>query len=156
MRKAIIIFAALFVAAMISDRAVKYVILDGFRWDSDVISIILTFNNGVAFSWFAFLGEWLKWLQVALIVGATIYVFWAKLIVPYGAPIGLLLGAGASNLLDSFVHGGVVDYVFWHYGFEFAVFNLADALIDCAVVWIVFLHWRQMKHTDHADQLKKS
>ncbi|GHV08658.1 lipoprotein signal peptidase [Campylobacterota bacterium] len=140
-----VIFCLFFLVAFALDRVVKLVILDGFRWDSEAISIILTFNDGVAFSWFAFLGEWLKWLQLALIVGAVIYLFWTKLIVPYGAPIGLLLGAGASNLLDRFVYGGVVDYVFWHYWFNFAVFNLADALIDCAVAWIVWAHWRQTR-----------
>ncbi|GHV58799.1 lipoprotein signal peptidase [Campylobacterota bacterium] len=145
MRRAIILFCALFVVAVISDRAVKMAVLEGFRWHSEAISIILTFNDGVAFSWFAFLGAWLKWLQLALIIGAAAYLFWTRLIVPYGAPLGLLLGAGASNLLDRFVHGGVVDYVFWHYGFEFAVFNLADALIDCAVVWILWLHWRSTR-----------
>jgi lipoprotein signal peptidase len=47
---------------------------------------------------------------------------------------GVCLGVGSSNLPDLFVHGGVVDYIFWHYGFEFAIFNLADALIDCSLM----------------------
>jgi len=38
---------------------------------------------------------------------------------------------------DRFVHGGVVDYVAWHCGFDFAVFNYADVMIDIAIAWIL-------------------
>ncbi|MFA4832456.1 signal peptidase II, partial [Helicobacter pylori] len=30
-------------------------------------------------------------------------------------------------------HGGVVDYVYYHYGFDFAIFNFADVMIDVGV-----------------------
>jgi len=33
----------------------------------------------------------------------------------------------------------VVDYVAWHCGFDFAVFNYADIAIDIAIVWILIL-----------------
>ena len=42
-----------------------------------------------------------------------------------------------SNIIDRFVYEGVVDYVYWHYWFDFAIFNLADVLIDCSVVIII-------------------
>jgi len=57
----------------------------------------------------------------------------------YALPLGLLLGAAASNLYDRFVHEGVVDYVAWHCWFDFAVFNYADVMIDIAIVWILLL-----------------
>ena len=40
-------------------------------------------------------------------------------------------------VIDRFIHGGVVDYVFWHKWFEFAVFNFADVMIDFAVVILI-------------------
>lgn len=46
---------------------------------------------------------------------------------------GMVFGAGVSNVLDRFVHGGVVDYVYYHYGFDFAIFNFADVMIDVGV-----------------------
>ncbi|MDR1911345.1 MAG: signal peptidase II [Helicobacteraceae bacterium] len=139
------IFCLAFICAIAIDQPVKLAILSGFRWESEALSIVLVFNKGVAFSLFASLGEWLKYLEILLIAGAIFYVFWAKLVDQYGAPLGVLLGAGCSNLVDRFAHGGVVDYVFWHYGFEFAVFNLADVLIDCSIVWIVWLHFKKPK-----------
>jgi signal peptidase II len=42
------------------------------------------------------------------------------------------------------LHGGVVDYVFWHCGFDFAVFNFADVMIDVAVVLILLIHFNIM------------
>jgi signal peptidase II len=144
-RRLAAVFWLCFIAAAVADQLVKAAILSGFRWESEAIAIILTFNDGVAFSWFASLGKWLKYIQIALIAGAIFYVFSAKLLGRYGAAFGVLLGAGASNLLDRFIHGGVVDYVFWRYGFEFAVFNLADVLIDCSIVYVIWAHLKERK-----------
>ncbi|MDR1451116.1 MAG: signal peptidase II [Helicobacteraceae bacterium] len=139
------VFWLFFVCAIALDQSIKLVILSGFRWDSAPLSIILVLNKGAAFSLFAFLGERLKYIQAALVLTAIAYVFWDGLIKRHSIPLGILLGAGCSNLLDRFVHGGVVDYVFWHYGFEFAVFNVADALIDCSIVWIIYSYFKKPK-----------
>ena len=137
------LFWLLFGLAIVADQLVKIVILGGFRWESDCLSIVLTYNDGVAFSMFSALGPWLKYLQIVLIGGVVLYIFRAKLLVPYGPALGLLLGSGASNVIDRFVHGGVVDYVFWHCGFEFAVFNLADATINLSVALLIYLHFKK-------------
>ncbi|GHS86762.1 lipoprotein signal peptidase [Campylobacterota bacterium] len=142
----IAVFWICFFAAMIADQLVKLAILNGFRWESEAISITLTFNEGVAFSFFASIGSALKYIQTALVLGIMIYVFRAKLLADYALPIGILLGAGSSNVLDRFMHIGVVDYVYWHYWFDFAIFNLADVFIDCAIVMIVVIHIRSLKN----------
>ena len=103
------------------------------------MSLTLAFNKGVAFSMFAFLGEYLKFIQTALILGVFYYLVKQKRILnDHAAPLGILLGAGSSNVLDRFSHGGVVDYVYWHHWFEFAIFNFADVAIDVAV-FLIFL-----------------
>jgi signal peptidase II len=136
-------FWLLFVAAFIADQILKQIILGGFRLESACLSIILTYNTGVAFSQLSFLGEWLKYLQLGLIVAVAIYFLRSDLLMRFGAPVGLLLGSGSANVLDRFWHGGVVDYVFWHCGFEFAVFNLADVLINIAVGLVLLLHFKK-------------
>ena len=58
-------------------------------------------------------------------------------------PFALLFGGGVSNLIDRFIREGVVDYVFWHKYFEFAVFNFADIMINLAVFIMliqIFIH----------------
>ena len=130
-------------AVIFADQFVKQLILDGFRWQSECISIVFTLNKGVAFSMFAFLGPYLKYLQVGLIIFAASFVLVQGYLRGYAVPLGILFGAGISNVYDRFVHGGVVDYVSWHCGFDFAIFNLADVLIDLAIVLILYIHFRK-------------
>lgn len=128
------VFITLSIVCFILDQYVKDLILSGFRYEGSVVSIISVLNKGVAFSMFSFLGENLKWIQIVLLMVLT-YIFLASqdLIKSYFVPFGFLIGSGVSNLYDRFEYGGVVDYIFWHYKFEFAVFNLADVLINIGV-----------------------
>ncbi|MGP1450806.1 MAG: signal peptidase II [Wolinella sp.] len=127
------------VAIFAIDQLIKWVILGGFRWESEVISITFALNKGVAFSMFAFLDEWLKYLQLGLLGGIAIFLARdANYFREHYLAFSILLGAGFSNVLDRFLHGGVVDYVYWHYGFEFAIFNFADVMIDFAVALLLW------------------
>ena len=123
----------------IIDQNIKSLFVDGFRYYTECIDLILVYNKGVAFSMFAFLAEYLKYIQLVLVFGVMGYVFYLKKLC-YALPAGILLGGAFSNIYDRFIHGGVVDMVYWHCGFNFAVFNFADVMIDVAVVWIVLLN----------------
>jgi len=125
----------------IIDQNIKSLFVGGFRYYTDCIDLILVYNKGVAFSMFAFLDEWLKYIQAILVMAILIYIIYLKKIC-YAFPAGLMLGGAFSNVYDRFVYGGVVDMVFWHCGFDFAVFNFADVMIDLAVVWFLFLNFK--------------
>jgi len=125
----------------IIDQNIKSLFVNGFRYYTDCIDLILVYNKGVAFSMFSFLAEYLKYIQLVLVLGVMGYVFYLKKLC-YAMPAGILLGAAFSNIYDRFVHGGVVDMVYWHCGFNFAVFNFADVMIDVAVVWILLLNFK--------------
>lgn len=135
----VLVFAAL--GIFIIDQNIKALFVEGVRYYTECIDLILVYNRGVAFSMFAFLEEALKWIQIALLVGVVGYTLWLKKSC-YILPVGIMIGAGASNVYDRFIHGGVVDYVYWHCGFDFAVFNFADVMIDIAVVWLLILNFR--------------
>ncbi|MDA3050027.1 signal peptidase II [Campylobacter sp. JMF_15 NE4] len=136
-------FVLIFTLVLALDQFIKFIFLNGFSWEGEYFSLILTFNRGVAFSMLAFLGESLKFIQLGLIALLAWYVFSQKeLFNAHYLPFGILLGGGVSNVLDRFIHGGVVDYVAWHKWFEFAVFNFADVMIDLAIV--IFL-WQNLK-----------
>ena len=115
--------------------------VEGFRYYTDCIDLILVYNKGVAFSMLSFLDEWLKYIQLVLVSGILGYVIYLKKLC-FAFPAGLMLGGAFSNIYDRFVHGGVVDMVYWHCGFNFAVFNFADVMIDVAVVWILILNFK--------------
>ncbi len=144
MTKNFLAFILIALGIFLIDQNLKSLFLNGFRWDSDYISLILVFNKGVAFSMLSFLQEYLKYIQLGIFLLISIYLVYEKSVfMKYSLPIGILYGAGIGNLHDRFVHGGVVDYIFWHKWFNFAVFNFADVMIDIAVVWIIFLNFRK-------------
>ena len=144
-RKALVFSGTLFTIFVI-DQLLKTLFLEGLRWNGDYFSLILTFNKGVAFSMFAFLEEHLKFIQLVLIAFVGIYLTFEKLFFKqHTLALGIIAGAALSNVYDRFLHEGVVDYFFWHYGFEFAVFNFADVMIDVGVVLILWSSWRASK-----------
>ena len=146
MAKTCIKFILLFAAIFAIDQAIKLLFLNGFSWQGEFFSLELTLNRGVAFSMFAFLGENLKFIQIALISVLAGYVFYhKKFFYEHWMPFALMLAGGCSTLLDRFIRGGVVDYVAWHKWFEFAVFNFADVMIDLAVVIFIFQGLRTAK-----------
>jgi len=139
------------VGIFIIDQNIKQLFLDGFRYYTDYMDFILTFNKGVAFSMFAFLKEYLKWIQLLMIAGVVAYTLSLNNRV-YSVPVGILVGAGLSNVYDRFIHEGVVD-MFYYHGWPyplagqqgFAVFNFADMMIDLAVVWLLWINWKSEK-----------
>lgn len=160
-RKEIIIFCVLFCAAFALDQYVKFLMLGGFEWESEALSIggrALVYNKGVAFSMLSFLEEYLKYIQIvfllALMIGSMLSDFFTR----HFIPLSVLIGAGFSNIVDRFVHGGVVDYVYWHYWFDFAIFNLADVLIDISVgVMIIQMIWgRKNTRNDESKPILKT
>ena len=146
MLKKIAIFLLLFVALFIVDQYIKLLFVDGFELKGDCISLILVYNYGVAFSMFAFLQENLKYIQIALMVVGVLYILIKQEIFSsYYIPAALLLAGGVSNIYDRFIHGGVVDYVYWHCGFDFAIFNFADVIIDISIAMILYISYKYEK-----------
>jgi len=147
MLKKVLSFSGILIILFLIDQYIKFIFVDGFVKHWECISLILAYNYGVAFSMFAFLQEYLKYIQIAMISGGIIYLYLNQdIFEQYYFPISLLFAGAVSNIFDRFIHGGVVDYVYWHCWFDFAIFNLADVLIDIAVIWIVILNYKLSKN----------
>ena len=147
MKKKLKIGIVLFIIIFLIDQVVKY----GFanlNWDVDgpIMSLKLAYKYGVAFSMFSFLDENLKYIQLLIILAVSIYLLKNKDVFnEYYLSIALLYAGGLSNILDRFTYGGVVDYFYWHYGFEFAIFNIADVILNIAVALIIYKQIMQMR-----------
>ena len=145
--KKIIAFFAMICLAIAIDQTIKLWILDFYAnatnphnkvFESPFIDIVLVFNKGVAFSFLSAVGENLKWIILAMLILMLFIVLKSEeLFAENFVAFGLIIGSGFSNLLDRFIREGVVDYIFWHYKFNFAVFNLADSIINVAIAWII-------------------
>ena len=133
------IFLLTAIGTFIIDQNIKMLFVEGYFREGSCIDLALHYNKGVAFSMFAFIGPYLKWIQALLIGGILFYVLKEGYLRRYAFPIGLLIGGALGNVYDRFVHGAVVDYVAWHCGFNFAVFNYADVAIDVAIAWIIVM-----------------
>jgi len=146
MLKKLFLASCLFVGFFVLDQYIKFLFVDGFEHRGDCISFILVYNYGVAFSMFSFLEGNLKYIQIAIMLAGIIYLILNKdIFKTYYIPSALILAGGISNIYDRFIHGGVVDYVYWHCGFDFAVFNLADVLINIGVVLILIINYKEGK-----------
>ena len=133
-------FFLAFVIIFLLDQFIKYLSLNGLRYGGEYLSLVLVFNDGVAFSMLSFLKQYLKYLHLFFILVLSFYLFYQKELLKENAiAFGIIIGAGSSNLFDRFVHGGVVDMFYWHKWFEFAVFNFADVAINFAVA-LIFLN----------------
>lgn len=141
--------AIFFVLAVVADKLLKLLILSGFRFDAECISITYALNDGVAFSMLSFLAEYLKYVQIVFIALMALYLFKEGYFTQFPIEMGVLFGSGVSNLSDRFVHGGVVDYVYWHCGFNFAIFNLADVMIDASLFSLLLRLWIQSRKNIH-------
>jgi signal peptidase II len=141
MSSKLIKFFLTFFLIFLIDQLVKLAFLNGFEWNSKCISLTLAINKGVAFSMFSFLGGYLKYIQLILIILLFFYFIKEKVIYKHPIISGILLGAAISNLFDRFIRGGVVDYVYWHCGFNFAIFNFADTIIDLSILLFAYFYF---------------
>ena len=133
------IFLLTAIGIFIIDQAIKDLFVAGYYRAGECIDLTLHYNKGVAFSMFSFIGPYLKWMQALMVAAILFYVLKEGYLKRYAFPVGLLIGGALGNVYDRFVHEGVVDYVAWHCGFDFAVFNFADVAIDLAVAWILIM-----------------
>ena len=129
------------ISIFVIDQTIKLIFINGFRWEGDWLSLVLVYNKGVAFSMFAFLDEYLKYIQLLLLGGIGYFFYKEKYILNYPIISGILFGAGISNVFDRFIREGVVDYIYYHGFFNFAVFNFADMMIDFSIVMLMWYHY---------------
>ena len=139
--RSLAIFVLMSAGIFLIDRSLKDLFLQGFFWQSKCITLGYTLNKGVGFSMLSFLDHKLKWMLSLLIAGIFIYAYKEKIIHNHPILSGMLFGAALGNLYDRFMYGGVIDYFYWHCGFDFAIFNFADVIIDLAVVGFIYLHF---------------
>ena len=144
----ILIFVLVAIGTFVIDQNLKVMAMDSVNGveymtiaKGACIDLELHYNQGVAFSLLAFLGDNLKWLQLVMILGIIVFVIYEGYLKKYAFALGLIVGGALGNLYDRFIHEGVVDYVAWHCGFNFAVFNYADVMIDLGVAIILLISY---------------
>ena len=102
-------------------------------------------NLGGTFGMFQGSGWIIGIISGLILLGVTLYLIFSKNAKFYEfVCFGIIVGAGASNILDRVIYGGVVDFIdvqhipYWHY-----IFNTADMMIHVGVWPLLILSFMQ-------------
>lgn len=112
-------------------------------------SLVHTTNSGAAWGLFSHYQMPLLYLRIGFTVILSIFLLFFNKNRRYVAPYSLILAGAIGNIIDFFLYGHVIDmfhFVFW--GWEYAVFNIADTAICLGIIWVVILSFfEDAKHT---------
>ena len=115
-----------------------------------VFELMLTYNEGAAFSMLGDASGWQRWLFITLAsVVSVLLVIWLSRLKAgeraTGWALTLILGGAVGNLVDRvFRDGRVVDFIYLHYErFHWPAFNLADTAICVGAAILVLTSFRK-------------
>jgi signal peptidase II len=135
-------------ASLLIDQAHKVWMLGPFAIEqkgrvsvTPFLDLTMVWNRGVSYGLFTQDGDFGRWLLIALGIGGSILFGWWLWNTPRLLPalsLGLVVGGALSNAIDRLAYGAVADFFLFHVGgFEWYVFNLADAWIVAGVVGLL-------------------
>ena len=99
-------------------------------------------NRGAAFSLFSG-ASWLPWLSLVVSVGLGTMAVWGPRFSRWEQwGYGLVLSGAFGNGIDRFAFGHVIDFIDVR-AINFAIFNIADVLINIGLVCLLIATFRQ-------------
>ena len=139
------------------DQLTKWAVLARFEYGearpvTDFFQLVLVFNPGAAFSFLADHSGWQRWFFIVLAIAICAWLFTMlrqhvrETLLP--AAFSLIIGGAIGNVIDRFVHGAVVDFLYFHIGRHgWPAFNLADSAITLGVVLMLLAQLRASRTT---------
>ncbi|WP_417452772.1 signal peptidase II [Kiloniella sp.] len=152
----LMVLRALMLALLIAviDQASKWYVLLDIMNPPKIIEVtsffdlVLAYNPGVSFGLFGSNSEWRPFLLAGVAITIVVALFvWlykepGKLI---SVSVGLISGGAIGNVIDRFVHIGVVDFLSFSISFlpwrifnPWPAFNLADSFIFIGVMVLLY------------------
>lgn len=146
------------------DQLTKTLILGSFQLgDSHTVTsffnLVRVHNAGAAFSFLAGASGWQRWFFVGLGLAATVFIVW--MLKQHGGQrlfslaLSLVLGGALGNVIDRLLHGHVIDFLQFHWGFlspmfaggYFPSFNIADSAITIGATLLILDELRRVRKT---------
>jgi signal peptidase II len=139
---------------ILADQVTKTLILGWFQYGesrpvTDFFNLVRVHNTGAAFSFLAGASGWQRWFFIGLGLVASGFIVWMLRRHPdqklFCLAISMIMGGALGNVVDRALHGYVVDFLQFHFGFlqplfaggYFPSFNLADSAITLGAVCLI-------------------
>ncbi len=138
---------ALALLVVLLDQLTKYWVSRAFEYGearavTGFFNLVLTHNQGAAFSFLASAGGWQRGFFIVIALVAIVVI--SVLLVRHAGErlfclsLALILGGAIGNVIDRIVLGYVVDFLdFYVSGWHWPAFNLADSAITAGAVLMV-------------------
>jgi signal peptidase II len=157
--RSLTLYAALAAAGVALDQWIKWLVETRLVMHEAVellpfLALYRTYNTGVAFSMFSWVGDRGLILVSIAVIAFVLYLAAKSDPRHVLACIGfaLIVSGALGNLIDRAVYGHVIDYIFFHTPvWSFAVFNFADAFISVGAAMIVLqevVGWRRARKAE--------
>ncbi|UXR70327.1 signal peptidase II [Staphylococcus sp. IVB6246] len=135
------------IIVLIADQLTKWVIAtqmtigESFNVIPNFLSITSHRNDGAA--WGILSGQMYFFYLITIVIIIALIVFYIKEAKDHmlmQVAISLLLGGAIGNFIDRLLNGQVVDFVDTNiFGYDFPIFNIADASLTIGVVILVII-----------------
>jgi signal peptidase II len=147
---------------IVADQVTKTLILNAFLYGdvrpvTEFFNLVRVHNAGAAFSFLAGASGWQRWFFIGLGLVATVFIVWMLKKHPeqklFCFAVTMIMGGALGNVIDRALHGYVVDFLQFRFGFlepifrggYFPSFNLADSAITLGAVLLIVDELRRVR-----------
>lgn len=135
--------------SLIADQAHKWWMLNVYNIEAKgevsvapFLDLVMIWNPGISYGLFpqgSAAGRFIL-ISIAVAAVAGLVVWLANVRTSIGAAgIGLIIGGAVGNAIDRAIYGAVADFFSFHaFGFNWYVFNIADAAIVAGVAGLLY------------------
>ena len=148
------VWLALAAAVIVADQATKTLVLQQFQFGevrpvTSFFNLVRVHNTGAAFNFLASASGWQRWFFVVLGVVVSGFIVWMIRAHPqqrlFCFAVTMIMGGALGNVVDRLLHGYVVDFLQFRFGFlepifhggYFPSFNLADSAITLGAICLI-------------------
>jgi signal peptidase II len=148
------LWLGLSVIVILLDQITKMLILGAFQLGDSVpvtsfFNLVRVHNTGAAFSFLAGASGWQRWFFITLGLAASGFIIWMIRNHPtqklFCFAVSMIMGGALGNVLDRALHGYVVDFLQFRFGFlepifhggYFPSFNVADSAITLGAICLI-------------------